>query len=146
MKTIQETHQKGLLSIEIPNVESQICKLGIQIARDGRIWLCIDGQAFIRFKPIKKEMIDSLKKERKQKDYCVLPTCSRCYERLHNDNAYKRPNGRFTTYCKECNVEEAIIKNWKKKSFDAIRERINYYNHMIELLNETIKRKEGLIK
>jgi hypothetical protein len=142
MKTIDETHQEGLLSIEMPNVESQICALGIQTARDGRIWVCINGQAFIRFKPIEKEYDLTKKKTRKPKDYCVLPTCSRCYKRLHNDNAYKRPNGRFTTYCKECNVEEAIIKNWKKKSFDAIRERINYYNHMIELLSETIKRKE----
>jgi hypothetical protein len=25
--------------------------LGIQIARDGRVWMCINGVAFIRFSP-----------------------------------------------------------------------------------------------
>jgi hypothetical protein len=79
---------------------------------------------------------------RKQKAYCILPTCSRCYERLHNGNAYKRADGKFTTYCKECNVDEAIIKNWKQKSITEIKDRIEHYNHMIELLCETIKRKE----
>jgi len=79
---------------------------------------------------------------RKQKDHCILPTCSRCYERLHNGNTYKRADGKFTTYCRACNVDEAIIKKWKKQSFDEIKERIEHYNHMIELLNETIKRKE----
>jgi len=144
--TINETHQKGLLSIEIPNVESQICDVGIQTARDGRIWICIDGQAFIRFKPIKKEYDLTKKKKRKQKDHCVLPTCSRCRERLHNANAYKRSDGRFTTYCKACNVDEAIIKKWKQKSINEIKERIDHYNHMIELLYETFNRKEGIIK
>jgi len=29
--------------------------LGIQISEDERVWVCINGIAFIRFKPLKKE-------------------------------------------------------------------------------------------
>jgi hypothetical protein len=142
MKTIDEIHQKGLLTIEIPNVESQVCQLGIQTARDGRIWICIDGQAFIRFKPIKKEYDLTKKKTRKQKPFCVLPTCSKCRVRLHSGNGYTRSDGNFTSYCKTCNVEEATINKWKRKSFDEINKQIEYHNHLIGLLNEAIKRKE----
>lgn len=50
-----ETHQCGHLSIEnMPSI-SEIngeCDLGIHIANDGRIWVCINGIAFIRFKPV----------------------------------------------------------------------------------------------
>ena len=45
------THTQGHLSIE-SNMKGQLdCDFGIQIAHDGRIWICIDDQAFIRFKP-----------------------------------------------------------------------------------------------
>jgi len=60
MKELKETHQIGLISIE--NLDTIITHLrdpskylegdfGIQIARDGRVWICINGIAFIRFKP-----------------------------------------------------------------------------------------------
>ena len=50
-----ETHQFGRISIEnLPNNNFIDGDLGIQIAEDGRVWVCIDGIAFIRFKPIKK--------------------------------------------------------------------------------------------
>ena len=46
------THQHGIISIEnLPKSNYIIGDLGIQIAFDGRIWVCIDGAAFIRFKP-----------------------------------------------------------------------------------------------
>ena len=54
VKEYPETHQHGLISIE--NVPEKLIingDIGIQIASDGRIWICIDGQAFIRFKPLK---------------------------------------------------------------------------------------------
>jgi len=73
---------------------------------------------------------------RKQKDHCVLPTCSKCSIRLHNGNAYKRTNGQFTTYCRICNTDVAIIKAWRNKGFGAIQDRIIHYEHMIELLLE----------
>jgi hypothetical protein len=51
-----ETHTFGRISIEnIPDSKLVEGDLGIQIAEDGRVWVCINGIAFIRFKPIKKE-------------------------------------------------------------------------------------------
>ncbi len=50
---MDETHVKGFLTVEhILNIQSEV-DLGIQIAEDGRIWICVDGQAFLRFTPKK---------------------------------------------------------------------------------------------
>ena len=58
MKELPITHQKGIILIEntdiVPNNAFK-GDFGIQIAEDGKIWICIDGIAFIRFKPIKEE-------------------------------------------------------------------------------------------
>lgn len=55
IKEYKETHQYGRLSVEMPLDEKFYdCDLGIQIATDGRIWLCIDGKAALRFKPTTK--------------------------------------------------------------------------------------------
>ena len=54
---IPETHMRGHFSIEADIKEGLLdCDFGIQIAKDGRVWICIDGVAFIRFKP--KPMMD----------------------------------------------------------------------------------------
>jgi hypothetical protein len=79
---------------------------------------------------------------RKQKDHCILPTCSRCSIRLHNGNSYKRADGKFTTYCRACNVDRTIIKKWKKKSYQKIDQQIKHYNHLISLLFEAAMEKE----
>lgn len=52
MKEYKESHRRGYLTIEkeIPKLVKD-CDLGIQIAKDGRVWICIDGQAFLRFHP-----------------------------------------------------------------------------------------------
>ena len=63
MKDYPETHQKGLITIEQIPEKSLIGNFGIQIARDGRIWICIDGVATIRFKTLSKEAIEFMKKE-----------------------------------------------------------------------------------
>lgn len=61
MKDYPETHQTGYVSIENSEVirrlmlNSRHHDLGIQIAKDGRVWVCIDGVAFIRFKPDMEE-------------------------------------------------------------------------------------------
>ena len=55
MKELKETHMKGFLSIESEIKDSKICDFGIQIAEDGRVWICINGVSFIRFKPLGKE-------------------------------------------------------------------------------------------
>jgi hypothetical protein len=64
LKDYPETHQKGIVSIEQNLLMStKVGDLGIQIAKDGRIWVCIDGIAAIRFKPLSKETIEFMKKE-----------------------------------------------------------------------------------
>lgn len=50
-------HQKGSLSIEKElSPERQLCDLEIQIARDGKIWLYVNGEAYIRFKPLNDKL------------------------------------------------------------------------------------------
>ena len=47
-------YQKGILSIENKvacNLHGKEVELGVQVAHDGRVWVCVNGQAFIRFKP-----------------------------------------------------------------------------------------------
>lgn len=52
LKEYPELHSKGIISIEnLPKERMIKGDLGIQIAPDGRLWICIDGIAFIRFKP-----------------------------------------------------------------------------------------------
>lgn len=50
-----ETHNQGWCSIEnldvIKQMNTQDCDFGVQIAHDGRVWVCINGVAFLRFKP-----------------------------------------------------------------------------------------------
>ncbi len=54
---IPETHKEGYLYVENIDVIfpegiiDKYCDIGLQVARDGRIWLCVDGIAFIRFSP-----------------------------------------------------------------------------------------------
>ena len=53
MKEYPETHQNGYISIEQIDPETNLknADIGIQIAKDGRIWVCINGRAFLRFLP-----------------------------------------------------------------------------------------------
>ena len=55
IKAHEEIHQQGIISIEqalpIGIIKGDI---GIQKAIDGRIWICIDGIATIRFRPFNK--------------------------------------------------------------------------------------------
>ena len=45
------SHTKGALSIENEVGSMPTCEFGLQRACDGRVWVCINGVAFIRFKP-----------------------------------------------------------------------------------------------
>jgi hypothetical protein len=83
---------------------------------------------------------------RKQKNFCVLPTCSRCSIRLHNGNTYKQSNGRFISHCKQCNKDRTIIKAWKKKSIEEINNQICKYYYLIDLLEEAIEEKTDKLK
>ncbi len=61
MKEQAETHQRGALLVEEldKNYDFKNCDFGLQIAKDGRIWVCIDGRAFLRFLP--KKNYDKIK-------------------------------------------------------------------------------------
>ena len=49
-----EKHFKGVISFERSIEQGSINgDLGIQVSRDGRVWICIDGQALIRLLPEK---------------------------------------------------------------------------------------------
>jgi hypothetical protein len=62
-----EVHQQG--SLGITNWAQVLCELagaadsattvdvGLQVAADGRIWLCVNGLAFVRFKPGMAQMV-----------------------------------------------------------------------------------------
>lgn len=54
-KDYPETHKQGRISIEnldlIKAMDLTNADCGVQISYDGRVWLCINGVAFIRFKP-----------------------------------------------------------------------------------------------
>ena len=59
VKPYDETHQRGYITIEnVPDSTHMEGDLGIQIARDGRVWVCINGLAFVRFRPKPKEGSD----------------------------------------------------------------------------------------
>ena len=51
LKEQKEIHTQGHLSVEADIKSLLDCDFGIQISVDGRVWICIDGIAFIRFKP-----------------------------------------------------------------------------------------------
>ena len=65
MKELEATHQHGFLSIE-KEVNSGFCDVGLQTAEDGRIWICVNGEAFIRFKPVSmsKHQTNRIRKEK----------------------------------------------------------------------------------
>lgn len=51
-KPYDETHFQGMISYE-QDMKAGMKEgdIGVQISRDGRIWICVDGQALIRFMP-----------------------------------------------------------------------------------------------
>ena len=52
-----ETHQRGSVvqDSEFPKNNRTNVDFGIQIAEDGRVWICINGKSFIRFAPKKSK-------------------------------------------------------------------------------------------
>jgi hypothetical protein len=54
-------HQGGIMSIENElKAGAHVGDVGVQIAVDGRIWICYEGQAFIRFKPFTEKQIAAM--------------------------------------------------------------------------------------
>lgn len=69
MKLIPETHQRGALDLDLAaakGVDVMDCDVGLQTAEDGRIWLCLNGRALVRFKPAK--WVTDSKRDTKQVD------------------------------------------------------------------------------
>ena len=67
VKPYPETHQKGIITFEQfmfnrvdPNWRAISGDLGIEIAEDGRIWINVNGVAFLRFKPMSSKLTDTL--------------------------------------------------------------------------------------
>ncbi len=54
IKEYPELHQDGFISIEKQITKSFRGDLGIQIGKDGRIWGCVDGEVWFRFRPTPK--------------------------------------------------------------------------------------------
>jgi hypothetical protein len=54
---VPEVHQRGHLSVEAPFVldvnglDLHDVDFGLQVAPDGRVWVCLNGMALLRFKP-----------------------------------------------------------------------------------------------
>ena len=48
-------YQRGQVSMDNPDLIKRLdltdCDFGVQIGEDGRVWVCINGIAWIRFKP-----------------------------------------------------------------------------------------------
>jgi streptogramin lyase len=51
LKEIKETHILGYLSVESMPKGGPNTDFGIQVAPDGRIWICVEGVAVLRFTP-----------------------------------------------------------------------------------------------
>lgn len=63
VKPYPETHQRGSLIVDsnFPT-NSADCDFGVQIAEDGRVWICLDGVSLMRFQPTRKENKDDRNK------------------------------------------------------------------------------------
>jgi hypothetical protein len=61
---IPETHRHGFLMVENDQVVRDMnlldCDFGIQVAEDGKVWICINGVAWLRFKPTVRRGVCSL--------------------------------------------------------------------------------------
>ena len=64
MQEIKETHQTGIITVE-QNLQMQgkICDFGIQVAKDGRVWICVDGEALLRFRPCSSKIVETMKEK-----------------------------------------------------------------------------------
>ena len=52
----EEIHKHGIISIEKDmSLGTFKGDLGVQIAKDGRLWICVDGIALLRFRPFPKK-------------------------------------------------------------------------------------------
>lgn len=59
MIEMPETHETGFVEIHnlemIEGMDLTSADFGLQVSRDGRVWVCVNGVALIRFKPDRKK-------------------------------------------------------------------------------------------
>ena len=66
IKPYEDTHMEGLIEInpghdKLPYYING--DIGIEICTDGRIWICIEGVSFLRFKPTLKDYTDDTRND-----------------------------------------------------------------------------------
>ena len=63
-RTFPETHRQGSVSIQnlelIQEMDLRCADFGVQIASNGQVWCCVNGIAFVRFRPLSPEMQKAL--------------------------------------------------------------------------------------
>jgi len=55
----EATYQRGFVSVDLPSLHQAApepedlldCTFGYQVASDGRVWVCVNGTTWLRFKP-----------------------------------------------------------------------------------------------
>ncbi len=60
MKELKETHQTGLITEENGFIFPIEGDFGLRVAKDGRVWICINGIMFLRFRPVGLSLGDDL--------------------------------------------------------------------------------------
>ena len=86
------------------------------------------------------------RKKGQKNNYSVIPTCFRCKEVIYGGDyaGFHKKTGKPINCHKHCNNELAIIKTWRRKSKEEIRERIKQHILHIALLFEVLEeRRKG---
>ena len=63
LKEYSESHEHGMIQIE-KSIYAGGYKgdFGIQISKDGRVWICLNGITILRFKPLSEDILKNMKK------------------------------------------------------------------------------------
>jgi len=64
LPTIDQTTMYGVITIEqeMP-IKGFRGNLGIQVAKDGRVWICLEGKSLLRFTPVKPNTVKPIKRD-----------------------------------------------------------------------------------
>lgn len=115
-KAYEETHMYGQISIE-RDLKSGLGDFGIQIADSGQVWICINGVAAVRFKPLNKAF------HTKSKYTFVCPECKITKEIMIEDlievgNPYCSDCDTYMEYSREeiLFIEEKEENNKEKEA------------------------------
>lgn len=65
MKDLGPEYQRGSVLIDLQSIvgyDPFDCIFGVQLHDDGRIWVCINGVTWLRFKPNGKDILELVEK------------------------------------------------------------------------------------